>query len=118
MLGKNEEARRKFLERAVRVDSMSPEVKTAAKAAGLGDRPTALVEIASATPEARLAKIEEINERKRKPRQPFDVAAHGELIAKLDAAWESDTGLRPALKAAPLSVATWYVSKRMLASMG
>jgi hypothetical protein len=63
MLGKTEEARRKFLERAVRVDKISPDVKVAAKEAGLGDSVMALLEVAKASPEKQLDTIREISER-------------------------------------------------------
>jgi hypothetical protein len=68
--GKSPEARRKFIERALRIDGLWPDVKSAVRAAGLEDIQSELLAIAKErSPEAQLAKVQEIVARKTTPRQ-------------------------------------------------
>jgi hypothetical protein len=68
--GKSIGARRKFIERALKIHGMEPEVKVAARAAGLDDRQSVLLEIASErSSEAQLAKVQEIAAAKTQPRR-------------------------------------------------
>ena len=68
--GKSDEARRKFVERALKIDGIWPEVKVAARAAGLDDTQSALLAIASEHSQAaQLAKVQEITARKAMPRR-------------------------------------------------
>jgi hypothetical protein len=65
MKGKTEHARRKSVERSIKAASVSPEAEAAAKAAGLDERQSAMLEIAKAkTPEAQIAKVHAIVARK------------------------------------------------------
>lgn len=68
--GKTEGGRRKNIERAIKIDQMSPEAKQAAESAGLADNQCALLEIAAEpTAEAQTAKVAELADRKRRPRK-------------------------------------------------
>ena len=58
-------ARRKLLERSMDIDRISPEAETTAKAMGLDDDASALLEIAKEAPEAQVQKAHEIAGRKR-----------------------------------------------------
>ena len=59
--GKSTEARRKFVERALKIDGIRPEAKVAARAAGLDNKQSALLAIASEhSRAAQLAKVQEI----------------------------------------------------------
>jgi hypothetical protein len=65
MKGKTEHARRKSVERSIKAASVLPEAEAAAKAAGLDERQSAMLEIAKAkTPEAQIAKVHAIVARK------------------------------------------------------
>ena len=63
--GKTLSARRKFVERSININRISPEAETKAKAAGLDDDASALLEIAKEAPEAQVQKASEIAGRKR-----------------------------------------------------
>ena len=66
VLGKTNEARRKTVERAIQIDQISDEAKTAAINAGFTDNQRALLAIANEpTPEAQLLKVEELSAVKR-----------------------------------------------------
>jgi hypothetical protein len=70
MLGKTEGARRKLIERALKVAQIDPEVKTAAIEAGLENNRWALRAIAKEpTQEQQLEKVQKIKERKQQPRR-------------------------------------------------
>jgi ParB/RepB/Spo0J family partition protein len=59
--GKTQKARRKEIERKLKIASIAPEAKAAAKEAGLHDKPSALLEVAEEdTTEGQLAKVQEI----------------------------------------------------------
>jgi ParB-like chromosome segregation protein Spo0J len=63
--GKTYEARRKSVERSIKAASVSPEAEEAAKAVGLDNRQSAMIEIAKQkTPEAQIAKVHAIVARK------------------------------------------------------
>jgi ParB family chromosome partitioning protein len=64
--GKTEEARRKALERAIKIAGTSPEARSALKAAGLDDNQSALLQVAAEpTPARQVGKVSEIVDRKR-----------------------------------------------------
>jgi hypothetical protein len=71
VLGKTNEARRKAVERAIRIDQISAEAKTTAINAGFADNQHALLAIANEpTPEAQLLKVGELSAAKRaKPKR-------------------------------------------------
>jgi hypothetical protein len=63
-------ARRKFIERALKIDGIRPEAKSAAQAAGLDNTQSALLAIArERSLAAQLAKVQEIAARKAMPRR-------------------------------------------------
>jgi len=71
--GPTEEARRKVVERAIKVDRMCDEAKDRARALGLADKQSALIAIAKeSTPATQVAKVHELADRggKRPSRQP------------------------------------------------
>jgi hypothetical protein len=77
--GKTTEARRKFVERALKIDGMWPEAKVAAKEAKLDNIQSALLAIASErSSEAQLAKVQEIAARKAMPRRKSSARAGNE----------------------------------------
>jgi hypothetical protein len=63
--GKTEEARRKFIEREMKIDAISSDAKDEARRLGLDDNQSALLAIANVTPEEQVAKVHERAERKR-----------------------------------------------------
>jgi hypothetical protein len=68
--GKTEEARRKLIERAIKINTISPEAKAEARAAGLHNIQSALLAIAEEhSPDAQIAKVQEIVARRVKPRR-------------------------------------------------
>jgi hypothetical protein len=68
--GKTAEGRRKYIERALKIDGVWPEAKAAARAAGIDNTQSALLAIASGNSrEAQIAKINEIVVRKEAPRR-------------------------------------------------
>ena len=68
--GKTPEARRQFIKRAIKIDSMWPEAKSAARAAGLHNIQSELLAIAEEhSPDAQIAKVQEIAARKAMPRR-------------------------------------------------
>jgi hypothetical protein len=78
MLGPTPEARRKMIDRALKIAAISAQVQTAAVEAGLGNTASALLEIAlQETPEHQLAKVTEIVERRRTLRVKLRTAATG-----------------------------------------
>jgi hypothetical protein len=82
--GKTTEARRKFVERAIDIDGIWPEVKVAARTAGLDDIQSALLAIADEKSlEAQLAKAEEIAARKKAPRRKSSAREDGESALSL-----------------------------------
>jgi hypothetical protein len=67
--GKTEEAKRKFVMRAIEIDTMSPEAKSAARDAGLDDSPSALLAIARAPAEVQVEKVRHIETSEPVPRR-------------------------------------------------
>jgi ParB/RepB/Spo0J family partition protein len=68
--GKTEEARRKTIERSLKINKIDPEAKAAATAAGLADNQQALLAIArEPTKDAQLTKVAELASRKRAKRE-------------------------------------------------
>jgi hypothetical protein len=83
--GKSIGARRKFIERALKIDGMGPEVKAAARAAGLDDTQSALLAIArERSVEGQLKKVQEIAEQKKAPRPKPSAPRDGERDQSLD----------------------------------
>jgi hypothetical protein len=77
--GRTPEARRKFVERAIKIDGIWPEAKSAARDAGLDDIQSALLAIArERSLEAQLAKVQEIKTHKAMPRRKAKIAAEPE----------------------------------------
>jgi hypothetical protein len=82
--GKSPDARRKFIERAIKIHGIWPEAKSAVRTAGLDDAQTALLAIAQAhSLEAQLAKVEEIVDRKKAPRRNSSAREDGESASSL-----------------------------------
>jgi hypothetical protein len=76
--GKSPEARRKYIERALKINGIWPEAKAAARTARLDDNQSALLAIAKAVSrEAQLTKVQELANRKPEPRNRGKTAAHG-----------------------------------------
>ncbi len=74
--GTTHDARRKFIERALKVDGIWPDAKSAVTAAGLDDIQSALLAIAGErSQEAQLAKVQEIAARKAIPRHKSSARA-------------------------------------------
>jgi hypothetical protein len=74
--GKTTEARRKFVERAVKINTIWPEVKVAARGARLDNIQSSLLAIADEnSPDKQLAKVKELAERKALPRRKGKAAA-------------------------------------------
>ena len=77
--GSTPKARRKFIERALKIDGTFPEAKSAARAARLDDIQSALLSIAGEhSVEAQLAKVQEIAAHKAMPRRKAKIAAEPE----------------------------------------
>lgn len=77
--GSTPTARRKFMERALKIDSIRPEAKSAAQSAGLDNIQSALLSIAAErSVEAQLAKVQEIAARKAMPRRKSTSRSRGE----------------------------------------
>ena len=77
--GTTPKARRKFVERALKIDGIFPEAKSAARAAGLDDIQSALLAIArERSLEAQLAKVQEIAAHKAMPRRKAKIATEPE----------------------------------------
>jgi ParB family chromosome partitioning protein len=117
--GASEEARRKSVERAIRVDNISPKAKAAAIDMGLHNNQSALLAVAKQpTPEAQVEKLRELTKRKRKPRaKRAEALEHGrdartaEVRRPLGQAHASDDEERFAwLKAA------WYRASELVAA--
>jgi hypothetical protein len=80
--GKTPKARRKFIERALKIDGIWPEAKSAARTAGLDNIQSALLSIAAErSVEAQLAKVQEIAARKAMPRRKSTSRNRGEGTA-------------------------------------
>ncbi len=85
--GRSEAAKRKTIERALRVANLSQEAIVAVEAAGLDDNRSALLEIAKeVTPEAQIAKVRTIAGRRRNHREAKRVkgAVHPSAASDLD----------------------------------
>ena len=80
--GSTPTARRKFMERALKIDSIRPEAQSAARTAGLDNIQSALLSIAAGrSVEAQLAKVQEIAARKAMPRRKSTTRSRGEETA-------------------------------------
>lgn len=81
--GKTPEARRKYIERAIEIERVYPEAKSAARAAGLDSIQSSLLAIAREhSLKAQLAKVEEIGARKAAPRRKTSAREDGDSTAK------------------------------------
>ena len=77
--GSTPNARRKFIERALKIDGIRPEAKSAARAAGLDDIQSALLSIAGEhSLEAQLVKVQEVAAQKAMPRRKAKIATEPE----------------------------------------
>jgi ParB-like nuclease domain len=72
--GGTEDAKRKEIERAVKIAAIAPEAKAAAAAAGLNNSQTALLTVAQAAPEQQARVVEELAARKAYPVPDVDPA--------------------------------------------
>jgi hypothetical protein len=91
--GKTPEARRKYIERAIKIEGVYPEAKSAACAAGLDDIQSALLAIARGhSLKAQLAKVEEIAARKAAPRRKSAAREDGDSTAKMPKASAAPVG--------------------------
>jgi ParB family chromosome partitioning protein len=137
--GTSAEGRRKSVERAIRVDNISPKAKAEAVAVGLDNNQSALLAVArQSTPESQVRKVRDLAGRKRKPRLKWaDPAEHGghassteteQLLrvvyshenetsfAWLKAAWRRASELVVAWARAPSSVRERFISEVLRAS--
>jgi ParB-like chromosome segregation protein Spo0J len=85
--GPTEDARRKQVERAVKIAGIAPEAKEAAAAAGLANSQTALLAVAQAEPEHQVGAVEQIAARKAYPVPDVDPAERE--FNRLTRAWEA-----------------------------
>jgi hypothetical protein len=107
--GKTPEARRKFMERALKIDGIRPEAKSAAQAAGLDNNQSALLAIAHEhSLEAQLAKVDEIAARKAMPRRKSTGRNRGEGTAVESAELPSTVSDRNRVKHDELAAAPKY----------
>jgi hypothetical protein len=91
--GKSIGARRKFIERALKISGIWPEAKVAARAAGLDDNQSALLAIASEHSQAaQLAKVQEIATRKAMPRRKSGPPEEREGAQKTEESDRTDKG--------------------------
>jgi hypothetical protein len=86
-------ARRKYLDRAIKITEIWPEAKSAAEAVGLDDIQSALLAIAHEhSLEAQLAKVHEIAARKAQPRRKSSARDSGKGTASLGIAPSATSG--------------------------
>ena len=91
--GKSTEARRKFIERALKIDGIWQEVKVAVRAARLHNKQSALLAIASEHSQAaQLAKVQEIATRKAMPRRTSSPPKESESAQKTEEGSSTDEG--------------------------
>lgn len=83
--GPSEDAKRKSVERAIKIAGIAPEAKKAAAAAGLANNQKALLTVAQAEPEQQTRVVEEIAVRK--AQKPMDTNAVDREVDRLMAAW-------------------------------
>ena len=82
--GKTPDARRKFVERALKINALRDQAKEAARTAGLDDNQSALLAVAGEhSPEAQVAKVREIAARRAAPRRKSRCRAGGDGSAKM-----------------------------------
>ena len=94
--GKTEEARRKFVERAVKINTLWDETKEAARAAGLANTQSALLAIArEQSSEAQVSKVREIAACKSAPRRKSVPQVGSDNSQKMVAASAAQTGSEP-----------------------
>ena len=111
MPGKTPEAKRKYVERAVNINTIEPSAKAAARAGGLADTRSALLAIAAKRSETgQLSVVKALVERKALPRKmriqkasgagsdelkPIELSAEQETaLSALRAAWLNDRQLK------------------------
>jgi hypothetical protein len=91
--GDSVEARRKVIERALKIDGIAAEAKAAARKAGLDDNQSALLEIANQkTPAAQLKKVREFKDRYTKPRRKRSARTKQNTILQSTPVGENVTG--------------------------
>ena len=88
--GRTGEARRKAVERAMKIDAIADEAKLLARTTGFADNQAALLAIAEeATPEAQLKKVQELASRGRNPRKkkkPIPVVNENTAVGQTEGA--------------------------------
>jgi ParB family chromosome partitioning protein len=100
--GKTHEAKRKNVARAVKAASIAPEAKDAANKAGLNSRSVRLKIAAEKTPEAQLAKVNELAKQKKTKKVDSLSAEDRKALEELIKAWNKADKLKRAfIKAAP-----------------
>ncbi len=137
--GKTQKARRKEIERGLKISSIAPEAKTAAKEAGLHDNLSALLEVAEQdTTEGQLAKIQEIAQaktspkakgrnpwgrnRKKKTKQSASKASLSpkdeKVLAKLIKAWDEAAKLKREFGEASQAVRDRFIERILRSASG
>ena len=111
--GKTHEAKRKNVQRAVKVDSIFPEAKEAAKKAGLDhNRPKLLKVAAEETLEAQLAKVHELEGRKSDAASRTALSGEEKRALKLLLkAWNNARDLKRAFVKSSVNVRKRFVIK-------
>jgi ParB family transcriptional regulator, chromosome partitioning protein len=106
--GGTEKARRKAIERAIKIDAISPEAQAVAKEAGIDDKQSALLAIARVPTSEQLAKAEELKTGKSK--SAGKTAARGLGAAKGLARGLGKMKKRVSTEEAKPAAPTWMVS--------
>ena len=94
--GATDDAKRKHLDRSVKIASIAPAAKEAAREAGLGDNQSALLAIAKVAPEHQAAKVAEIVKERAEPKHSIATEREEALLAASDI-------LRDARRCVPVS---------------
>jgi ParB family chromosome partitioning protein len=112
--GKTEQARRKNIERKLKIASIDPAVKDAVREARLDDNPTKLLKIsAETTPKAQLARVNELKAHSHKPKSGASAGPAsdgGSSFARMKRDWQMSNKLsRPVWEGATLSDRRRYI---------
>ena len=109
--GKTHAAKRKNVARAVKAASITPEAKDAANKAGLNSRSAHLKIADEKTPDAQLAKVNELAKQKKTKKLNSLSAAHKEILEDLMKRWNNDEELKQAFVQAPQEVIKQFIAK-------
>jgi ParB-like chromosome segregation protein Spo0J len=112
--GKTEQARRKNIERKLKIAAIDPAVKDAVREARLDDHPSKLLNIsAGTTPKAQLARVNELKAHSRKPKSRASggpVSDGGSSFARMKRDWQKAKKLsRPVWEGATLPDRRRYI---------